>query len=289
MENPVTDILDDEDDELAGGGRIQYLPRERQFELARRWHEHGDRNALHELVMWHVPLAENTARKYAGYGLPVDDLTQEAMFGLIKAAERFDPKKDIRFGTYARWWVRASICEYVFRNWSIVTLPQTVRQAFFSLRRYKGRLTGDGDATLNNDERKFIAKQLRLSESDVTLMENRLAASDKSTNAPIGDEDGREYQDTLADNGPDPEQALVDDNLRKVRRRIIARCLRELTPRERRIVYYRHFKQPPLTLEELGERMGLSRERIRQIEKRGIERMRRYMAVNEINPRDLMD
>jgi len=277
--DPETDDTSDSgDDGISQGTRIELLSKERQFELGNRWKHHQDRDALHELVMWHIPLADGMVAKFRGYGLPDQDLQQEAFLGLIKAAERFDPDREIRFGTYAKSWVKAAICAYIFKNWSIVTPPETMKFAFFSLKKRQAKLLQRTDRELTRAERIQLAKELRLSEADYARVEDRLAAADDSLNALTshGDEDdGVEYGDRLPSLDQTPEEHVTEVRGRATSRQILARALMSLPKRERRIVYLRRVAGQ--SLQDVGDTLGLSRERIRQLEQESLATLQRHL------------
>jgi RNA polymerase sigma-32 factor len=250
--------------------------------LAERWRDRRDAKALGRLVTSHLRLVVPLARTYRGYGLPLSDLVGEGNLGLLRAAELFDPDRGARFSTYARWWIRAMIQEHIVSTWSIVRLgtsgPQRV--LFYRLRSMRVRLAAadwSGVDALSPEHARTIAAELRVSEADVVDMDRRLSTRDRSLNTPCrGDEDdGEELQDRLADRRPDPETGLAARQERAVRRQALAQAIGTLDERERRIVLARCLRDRPVTLQALADEHGISHERVRQIERRAIEKLRR--------------
>jgi RNA polymerase sigma-32 factor len=270
----------------AHGGLTRYLEEIRQFPmlepqqeymLAKSWREHGDRDAAHQLVTSHLRLVARIAMGYRGYGLPVGEVMSEGNVGLMQAVKRFDPDKGFRLATYAMWWIRAAIQEYILRSWSLVKMGTTAAQKklFFNLRKIKGQLKALDEGDLRPDQVKRIATQLGVTEEDVISMNRRLAG-DSSLNAPVrNDAESGEWQDWLVDDTIDQETALAESEERDQRRGMLNDALKGLNARERRVFEARRLSDEPLTLEELSSEFGVSRERIRQIEVRAFEKVQR--------------
>jgi RNA polymerase sigma-32 factor len=270
----------------AAGGLTRYLEEIRRFPmlepheeymLAKRWQEHGDTEAAQKLVTSHLRLVARIAMGYRGYGLPIAEVVSEGNVGLMQAVKRFDPDKGFRLATYAMWWIRAAIQEYILRSWSLVKMGTTASQKklFFNLRRLKGKLQALEDGDLRPDQVKQIATHLGVPEEDVVSMNRRLGG-DASLNAPLrNDAEGGEWQDWLVDETIDQEAALVDREELENRRRYLQSAMETLNDRERRIFEARRLVDNPLTLEELSAEFGVSRERIRQIEVRAFEKVQR--------------
>ena len=258
-----------------GGGKV--AP-ERDQELGLAWAERGDEAALAALVDAHRRLAVAAAVKYRGYGLPLADLIQEGNLGLMQAAERFDPSRGVRFATYAIWWVRAAIQSYVLRNWSMVRLGTTTadKTLFFRLRRLSERVSGES----REEMRRRIADDLQVDVEAVEAMANRLVAPDQSVNTPVTDDGFGEWQDLLVDDAPSPEEHVARHSDAAVRARWLKAALDTLPERERRIIEARHMREQAATLNELGADMGISKERVRQLERRAIGRLQ-HLAAND--------
>jgi RNA polymerase sigma-32 factor len=249
-----------------------------EYMLAKSWQEHGDSEAAHKLVTSHLRLVARIAMGYRGYGLPIGEVISEGNVGLMQAVKRFDPEKGFRLATYAMWWIRASIQEYILRSWSLVKMGTTAAQKklFFNLRRAKSQLQALEDGDLKPEHVKAIATKLGVSEDDVVSMNRRLGG-DSSLNAPLrADADsGGEWQDWLVDDSPDQEQQLAENEELVRRREYLASALETLNERERRIFEARRLAEDPLTLEDLSGEFGVSRERIRQIEVRAFEKVQK--------------
>jgi RNA polymerase sigma-32 factor len=270
----------------AQGGLTRYLEEIRQFPmlepqeeymLAKSWREHGDRDAAHRLVTSHLRLVARIAMGYRGYGLPVGEVISEGNVGLMQAVKRFDPDKGFRLATYAMWWIRAAIQEYILRSWSLVKMGTTAAQKklFFNLRKIKGQLKALDEGDLRPDQVKRIATQLGVTEEDVVSMNRRLAG-DSSLNAPVrNDSESGEWQDWLVDDTMDQETALAESEEAQRRRGMLNNALKGLNERERRVFEARRLAEDPLTLEELSAEFGVSRERIRQIEVRAFEKVQK--------------
>ncbi len=273
----------------AHGGLTRYLEEIRQFPmlepqqeymLAKSWREHGDRDAAHQLVTSHLRLVARIAMGYRGYGLPIGEVISEGNVGLMQAVKRFDPDKGFRLATYAMWWIRAAIQEYILRSWSLVKMGTTAAQKklFFNLRKIKGQLKALEEGDLRPDQVKRIATQLGVSEEDVVSMNRRLAG-DSSLNAPVrNDAESGEWQDWLVDDTMDQETALAESEERDNRRGMLNDALKGLNARERRVFEARRLAEDPLTLEELSAEFGVSRERIRQIEVRAFEKVQKAVT-----------
>jgi RNA polymerase sigma-32 factor len=273
----------------AHGGLTRYLEEIRQFPmlepqqeymLAKSWREHGDRDAAHELVTSHLRLVARIAMGYRGYGLPIGEVISEGNVGLMQAVKRFDPDKGFRLATYAMWWIRAAIQEYILRSWSLVKMGTTAAQKklFFNLRKIKGQLKALDEGDLRPDQVKRIATQLGVTEEDVVSMNRRLAG-DSSLNAPVrNDAESGEWQDWLVDETMDQETALAESEERDNRREMLNDALKGLNARERRVFEARRLAEDPLTLEELSAEFGVSRERIRQIEVRAFEKVQKAVT-----------
>ena len=270
----------------AQGGLTRYLEEIRRFPmlepqqeymLAKSWREHGDRDAAHQLVTSHLRLVARIAMGYRGYGLPIGEVISEGNVGLMQAVKRFDPDKGFRLATYAMWWIRAAIQEYILRSWSLVKMGTTAAQKklFFNLRKIKGQLKALDEGDLRPDQVKRIANQLGVTEEDVVSMNRRLAG-DSSLNAPVrNDAESGEWQDWLVDETIDQETALAESEERDHRRDMLNDALQGLNARERRVFEARRLAEEPLTLEELSAEFGVSRERIRQIEVRAFEKVQK--------------
>jgi len=270
----------------AHGGLTRYLEEIRQFPmlepqeeymLAKSWREHEDREAAHRLVTSHLRLVARIAMGYRGYGLPIGEVISEGNVGLMQAVKRFDPDKGFRLATYAMWWIRAAIQEYILRSWSLVKMGTTAAQKklFFNLRKIKGQLKALDEGDLRPDQVKRIATQLGVTEEDVVSMNRRLAG-DSSLNAPVrNDSESGEWQDWLVDDSMDQETALAESEEKENRRALLSNALKGLNERERRVFEARRLSEDPLTLEELSAEFGVSRERIRQIEVRAFEKVQK--------------
>ncbi len=256
--------------------RAPLLTREREMELARRWREGDDVEALHELIMAYSRLVIRAASHYRKYGLPMSDLVQEGLLGLMLAAARFDPAREARFSTYASWWMRSAMQDFILRNWSVVRTGTTAAQKalFFNLRRLRARIEGDPDGPLSPEARRRIAEQLNVAVDDVVGMELRIASNDQSLNTQISDEGDDEWQDMLVDPAPSPEELVLEARDAATRRRWLATALSELSTRERQVIGARRLSDEALTLHALGQRLGISKERVRQIEHRALRKLR---------------
>jgi RNA polymerase sigma-32 factor len=266
------------------------LERENEFELARRWREEGDEVSLHSLVRAYMRLVVSTASRFRNYGLPTGDLVQEGNVGLMQAAARFEPEREIRFSTYASWWIRSAMQDYVLRNWSIVRTGTTAAQKslFFNLRRLRARIDDTAGARLSREGRETIADQLKVSVRDVESMEIRLSTFDQSLNSPISDSSDDDWQDFLADSRPSPEEVAIAMRDSETRSRWLGEALRELNPREQKIIQRRRLREDGATLEELGRELGVSKERVRQLEHRALLKIKDSISRRVESPRDLL-
>jgi len=258
--------------------RFPMLEPDEEYMLAKRWQEHEDSEAAQKLVTSHLRLVARIAMGYRGYGLPIGEVISEGNVGLMQAVKRFDPEKGFRLATYAMWWIRASIQEYILRSWSLVKMGTTAAQKklFFNLRRLKGQLHALEEGDLKPEQVKQIATKLGVSEADVVSMNRRLGG-DSSLNAPLraDAEAGGEWQDWLVDDTPDQEEQFAQSEELERRRSYLVDAMDDLNDRERRIFEARRLSEDPITLEELSAEFGVSRERIRQIEVRAFEKVQR--------------
>ncbi len=254
--------------------RFPMLEPQEEYMLAKRWREHGDREAAHKLVTSHLRLVAKIAMGYRGYGLPIGEVISEGNVGLMQAVRRFEPDKGFKLATYAMWWIRASIQEYILRSWSLVKMGTTASQKklFFNLRKAKSKISALEDGDLRDDQVTTIATRLGVAKQDVIDMNRRLCG-DASLNAPLREEGEGEWQDWLVDDAPNQESVLADREESDVRLAALKSALRVLNPRERRIFEARRLAEDPVTLEELSAEFGVSRERVRQIEVRAFEKV----------------
>jgi RNA polymerase sigma-32 factor len=257
--------------------RFPMLEPQEEFTLAKRWREHGDRDAAHKLVTSHLRLVAKVAMGYRGYGLPISEVISEGNVGLMQAVKRFEPDRGFRLATYAMWWIKAAIHEYILRSWSLVKMGTTANQKklFFNLRKAKSRISALEEGDMRADQVEQIASQLGVSEQDVVEMNRRLGG-DASLNAPIR-EDGNsgEWQDWLVDDSASQESRLAESQQSEIRHKALGEALTVLNDRERRIFEARQLAEEPLTLEELANAFGVSRERIRQIEVRAFDKVQK--------------
>jgi len=260
--------------------RFPMLTPERERELVLGWRETGDQAALQELVGSHLRLVVKIARGFSGYGLPLSDLVAEGNVGLMQAAEKFDPERGFRFATYAMWWIRASIQEYVLHSWSLVKMGTTAAQKklFFNLRKLKGRMEELEQGDLSPETVTKIATELDVPEFEVVDMNRRLGGADTSLNAMLGGDTDSEWLEMLPDERPSQESVLADRGEYQERKELLGAALKTLNERERDIIVERRLKDDPSTLEELSHRYAVSRERIRQIEVRALEKLRHAMV-----------
>ncbi|MFM9849542.1 MAG: RNA polymerase sigma factor RpoH [Hyphomicrobiaceae bacterium] len=257
--------------------RFPMLEPDQEYMLAKRWQEHQDADAAQTLVTSHLRLVARIAMGYRGYGLPIGEVISEGNVGLMQAVKRFDPERGFRLATYAMWWIRASIQEYILRSWSLVKMGTTAAQKklFFNLRRVKGQIQALEEGDLKPEHVKQIATKLGVPEEDVISMNRRLSG-DASLNAPVrADSESGEWQDWLVDDVPDQEERLAESEELQLRRSYLERAMRALNDREKRIFEARRLQEEPATLEDLSTEFGVSRERIRQIEVRAFEKIQK--------------
>ena len=261
--------------------RFPMLSAEEEYTLAKDWQDNENLDAAHQLVTSHLRLVAKIAMGYRGYGLPMGDLIAEGNLGMMRAVKRFEPEKGFRLSTYAMWWIKASIQEYILRSWSLVKIGTTAAQKklFFNLRRIKGEIKAYEDGDLHPDQVKQIADQLDVSEKEVVQMNRRMAGGDHSLNARIGggEEDGAEWQDWLVDDSEDIETSFAEAEEYNNRRQLLVEAMQDLNERELAIIQARRLADTPTTLEELSRHYGVSRERIRQIEARAFEKLQMGM------------
>tara|TARA_Y100000813_G_scaffold181492_1_gene150568 strand:+ start:1940 stop:2824 length:885 start_codon:yes stop_codon:yes gene_type:complete len=261
--------------------KFPLLEKEEEQMLATRWVEEGDVDAAHKLVTSHLRLVAKIAMGYRGYGLPVADLISEGNIGLMKAVKKFEPERGFRLSTYAMWWIKAAITEYILKSWSLVKMGTVASQKklFFSLRNLKGRLNILDTGELEPEDAQRLSKAVGVSAEDVSYMNRRLAARDLSLNAPVTQEEGAtEFQDTLVDTRPNPEAMFGDTEESNFRRTLVQEAMAALPEREREIFVERRLSDNPATLEDLGVQYGISRERVRQLENRAFEKVQKHVA-----------
>ena len=277
------------------GGLSQYLndirkfpmlEKEEEFMLAKRWVDHDDREAAHKLVTSHLRLVAKIAMGYRGYGLPIGEVISEGNVGLMQAVKRFDPDKGFRLATYAMWWIRASIQEYVLRSWSLVKIGTTASQKklFFNLRKIKSQISAIDEGDLKPDQVKEISERLGVSEEDVVMMNGRMSGPDNSLNAPLKADSEGEWQDWLVDENPDQESELGQSQEFSERMEMLGRAMEDLNDRERDIFEKRRLSEEPLTLEQLSQVYDISRERVRQIEVRAFEKVQKAVRSQAAQP-----
>lgn len=273
--------------------KTKLLARERELDLAKRWRESGDQAALDELIGAYSRMVVSAALKFRHYGLPVGDLIQEGHIGLMQAAARFEPPRDVRFATYAQWWIRAAIQDFVLRNWSIVRTGTTAahKSLFFNLRRVRARLGDRNGEPMTDDTRAKVAQELGVTIGDVIEMEGRMSGGDRSLDAPVAGDDGsaRSWGESLADERADPEADAMSWHDRDARARLLREAMGDLSPRERAVIAARRLadEDESVTLETLGTRLGVSKERVRQIEARALGKLKVALEKRVANPADL--
>ncbi|MEE9291190.1 MAG: RNA polymerase sigma factor RpoH [Alphaproteobacteria bacterium] len=258
--------------------KFPMLEKQEEYMLAKRWREHDDIDAAHRLVTSHLRLVANIAMGYRGYGLPIGELISEGNVGMMQAVKRFDPERGFRLATYAMWWIRASIQEYILHSWSLVKMGTTAAQKklFFNLRKIKGQMKALEEGDLPPEKVRRIAEQLAVSEDDVVQMNRRMAAPDHSLNAPLrADGEGGEWQDWLVDESASQEEVLGETEEFQQRTRLLRDAMKGLNEREQHIINERRLREDPTTLEKLSQHYGISRERVRQIEVRAFEKLQK--------------
>ncbi|RIJ17560.1 RNA polymerase factor sigma-32 [Henriciella mobilis] len=264
------------------------LSQEHEQDLAIRWRDEQDEAALHELTGAYMRLVISMASKFRHYGLPLADLVQEGSVGLMQAAARFDPDRQVRFSTYASWWIRSSIQDYVLRNWSIVRTGTTAAQKslFFNLKRLRAKIDDTGDGVMSVENRNWIATHLGVPERDVEAMASRLSASDRSLNAPLATDSEAQWQDLLEDETAVTEERVMESRDGERRKQWIAEALKTLNERENLIIRERRLTDTTVTLEVLGKRLGISKERVRQIEHQALGKLRKALVSIVGDPED---
>jgi len=271
--------------------KFPMLAKDEEFMLAKRWTEHGDTQAAHKMVTSHLRLVAKIAMGYRGYGLPIGEVISEGNVGLMQAVKKFDPDKGFRLATYAMWWIRASIQEYILRSWSLVKMGTTAAQKklFFNLRKAKSQIAAFQEGDLRPDQVDTIATKLGVTNDEVISMNRRLSGPDASLNAPLRSDGESEWQDWLADdNAVSQETQVAESEERHIRMGLLEEAMQELTERERHILTERRLKDNPTTLEELASQYGVSRERVRQIEVRAFEKLQKQMKA-AAQERNLVD
>jgi len=276
---------------LAEIRKFPMLAKDEEFMLAKRWREHEDPEAAHRLVTSHLRLVAKIAMGYRGYGLPIGEVISEGNGGLMQAVKKFDPDKGFRLATYAMWWIRASIQEYILRSWSLVKMGTTAAQKklFFNLRKAKSEISALEEGDLRPDQVRQIATKLGVLDEEVVSMNRRLSGPDASLNAPLRSDSESEWQDWLADDtAVSQETQVAESEERTIRMALLEEAMTELTDRERHILTERRLKDDPTTLEELAAQYGVSRERVRQIEVRAFEKLQKAMRA-AAEERNLID
>ncbi len=262
--------------------KFPMLDADEEYMLAKRWSEYADYDAAHKLVTSHLRLVAKIAYGYRGYGLPVSELIAEGNIGLMTAVKKFEPEKGFRLSTYAMWWIRASIQEFILRSWSLVKMGSSAAQKrlFFNLKKMRKRLkTVDDGKALTPQEIRIIAHELDVNEQDVIDMDQRMGATDKNLNARVGMDGETEWMDMLADPTESHEEILADNQEMRVKKKLLGQALDSLNNREREIIIARRMNEEELTLEELSKKFGISRERVRQIEARALEKMTQFVMT----------
>jgi RNA polymerase sigma-32 factor len=259
--------------------KFPMLEKNEEFMLARQWRDHEDTEAAERMVTSHLRLVAKIAMGYRGYGLPMAEVISEGNVGLMQAVKKFDPEKGFRLATYAMWWIRAAIQEYILRSWSLVKLGTTAAQKklFFNLRRLKGEMRALDEGDLKPEQAQLIAEKLNVTEAEVYSMNGRMSGSDASLNIPMGTDGDMEWQDWLADDEPGQAETFANRQELDSRMELLTRAMEDLSERERHILTERRLIDEPKTLEELSDQYGVSRERIRQIEVRAFEKLQKTM------------
>lgn len=270
---------------------LPLLTREHEHDLALAWKEHGDEKALHELVRAYGRLVVAMASRFRNFGLPLGDLIQEGNVGLMQAAARFEPEREVRFSTYAAWWIRSAMQDYILRNWSIVRTGTTSAQKslFFNLRRLRARIANTtGQSELTEDGRHSIARELGVPLADVVRMEQRMSGGDQSLNAPVAADSEDDWQDFLVDERPNPEEIVIGMKDGAARSQWLNSALGALSPREQVIIRERKLRDETVTLEDLGKELGVSKERVRQLEVRAMGKLKAALVRLADHPTDLL-
>jgi len=263
--------------------KLPTLSAEEEGDLTRAWVSKGDEDALQKLVSAHLRMVISQAARYRSYGLAFSDLVQEGTVGLMQAAERFDPDRQVRFSTYAIWWIRAAIQDYVLRNWSVVRVGTThaEKRLFFNLRRLRAKIAQSGVGSLNPEQTAVLARELNVSLDVIETIDARLSARDCSVNEPFGENGDGEWQDLIADDRASPEEQATADLDARTRSRWLAAAMCELPGREQIIIRKRHLAENGATLEDLSHELGVSKERVRQLEKRALGRLQAILVDRE--------
>ena len=272
--------------------KFPMLSAEKEYTLATRLNVHGDTEAAHQLVTSHLRLVAKLAMGYKGYGLPITDIISEGNVGLMQAVQKFDPEKGFRLATYALWWVKAAMQEYILRSWSLVKIGTTAvqKKLFFNLRRAKNQIQAYEDGDLNPENLEKISKQLNVPEKEVVNMNRRMAGADPSLNAKVSSDDGTltEWQDWLVEESPNQEEEFAEQEEDGIRKELISESLKVLNKRELDIIQTRRLEETPTTLEELSEKYDISRERVRQIEVRALEKIKEEIE-NLMQEKNIVD
>ncbi len=268
--------------------KFPMLDAEEEYMLAKNWRENGNLQSAHKLVTSHLRLVAKIAMGYRGYGLPVNELISEGNLGLMQAVKKFDPDKGFRLATYAMWWIKASIQEYILRSWSLVKIGTTTAQKklFFNLKKIKNQIAPRSEGDLRKEHVEDIAKRLSVSESEVVSMNRRLSGKEQSLNAPIG-EDGDEWQDWVVDNEMDHELKIAQSEEMEQRKDLLTDSIKVLNEREKNILHSRRLTDDPVTLDELSKKYKISRERVRQIENKAFEKLQKHM-LNSAKSKNLL-
>lgn len=288
--------IDDQDTQRANMKFIRksmaapLLSREREHELALAWREQNDEDSLHELISSYTRLVISTASKFRNYGLPLGDLVQEGNIGLMQAAARFEPHREVRFSTYATWWIRSSIQDYILRNWSIVRTGTTAAQKslFFNLRRLRAQINDVSHASMSCQARQMVSQELGVTMQEVEHMEQRLSGNDQSLNAPLSGQGEDDWQNFLSDERASPEEVVIGTYDARTRSQWLQEALCDLTEREQCIIQKRRLCDSAATLEELGRELGVSKERVRQLETRAMQKLKVTISGKVTNPLDLL-
>ena len=261
--------------------KFPILTAEEEYMLAKRHKEQGDTEAAHKLVTSHLRLVAKIAMGYRGYGLPVTDLISEGNVGIMQAVKKFDPERGFRLATYAMWWIRAQIQEYVLHSWSLVKIGTTAAQKklFFNLKKLKNQLSSIDSGNLSPENAREIASRLNVKEAEVLDMDNRLFSGDQSLNVQVGEEGDTEWQDMLVDSNDTQDNILANSNELSFRKKIFEQALEVLNDREKEIITLRKLKDKPVKLEELSKKFNISRERVRQIEEKAFEKLQKQVSV----------
>ena len=273
---------------LAQIKKFPMLDAEEEYMLAKHWKEKGSLKSAEKLVTSHLRLVAKIAMGYKGYGLPVNEMISEGNVGLMQAVKKFEPEKGFRLATYAMWWIKAAIQEYILKSWSLVKIGTTTAQKklFFNLKKIKNQIAPRSEGDLRNEQVSKIANKLNVSEKEVVSMNRRLAGKEHSLNAPVG-EDGDQWQDWLVDKEMDQELKLSQQEEMNVRKDLLKDSIKILNDREKEILYARRLTDYPLTLENLSQKYNISRERIRQIENKAFEKLQKHM-LNSAKSRNLL-